>query len=189
MACAFTTPAAYTWIADNFKEERQGFANSVYSSAVYLGGGLASLSLLLDVNYGWRFSYVAVGVFGLACSGLAALSLDGDGDRPSLVAAASESSKNEGSNDDAGDGKDDAGDGKDDAGDGKDDAGDGKSPAPLQLLLDPTAGRIFLASFFRFCAGLSIGVWGATFFKDEFPSFAGQYAVGEGGKKASERRI
>ncbi|KAL7486755.1 hypothetical protein ACHAW6_012349 [Cyclotella cf. meneghiniana] len=46
-ACAFAGPAAYSLIADRISEERASFANSIHASGVYLGGTLASLSLLL----------------------------------------------------------------------------------------------------------------------------------------------
>lgn len=42
------TPAAYTMISDLFPASVRGTANSIYSSGVYLGGALASLSLLLN---------------------------------------------------------------------------------------------------------------------------------------------
>ena len=45
---AFTNPAAYGLIASTFPEARVSTANSIYSSAVYVGGALASLTILLD---------------------------------------------------------------------------------------------------------------------------------------------
>ncbi|CAM9703847.1 unnamed protein product, partial [Choristocarpus tenellus] len=47
---AFTTPAAYTLISDLFPAGARGTANSIYAGGVYLGGALASLSLLLNGN-------------------------------------------------------------------------------------------------------------------------------------------
>lgn len=47
-ACVSQTPAAYTMISDLFPVSIRGTANSIYSSGVYLGGALASLSLLLN---------------------------------------------------------------------------------------------------------------------------------------------
>ncbi len=42
------TPAAYTMISDLFPASTRGTANSIYASGVYLGGALASLSLVLN---------------------------------------------------------------------------------------------------------------------------------------------
>jgi MFS family permease len=38
---AFTTPAAYTTLADIFPPQYRGSANAIFSSGIYLGGGLA----------------------------------------------------------------------------------------------------------------------------------------------------
>ena len=51
------------------------------------------------------------------------------------------------------------------------------SSAIMQLLSSPLPSTIFLASFLRFCAGLTIGVWGATYFKESFPTSSSLYAV------------
>ena len=51
------------------------------------------------------------------------------------------------------------------------------SDSVLPLILSPLPGTIFLASFLRFAAGLTIGIWGATYFKDAFPDEASSYAV------------
>ncbi|CAM9968696.1 unnamed protein product, partial [Hapterophycus canaliculatus] len=72
-AQAFTTPAAYTMISDLFPASVRGTANSIYSSGVYLGGALASLSLLLNGAIGWRDSHLVVAAVGLAVAVLSAL--------------------------------------------------------------------------------------------------------------------
>lgn len=46
-----------------------------------------------------------------------------------------------------------------------------------EVLSTSTVRWLFLASFFRFCSGLCIGVWGASFFKQTFPDDAETYAV------------
>ena len=46
-----------------------------------------------------------------------------------------------------------------------------------EVLSSPSIRLLYLASFFRFCAGLTIGVWGATFFKETYPNDAQSYAV------------
>lgn len=47
----------------------------------------------------------------------------------------------------------------------------------LQILSIPRVRFIFLASFFRFCSGLMIGVWAAPYYKQTFPDNASEYAV------------
>ena len=101
---AFTNPAAYGLIASTFPESRVSTANSIYSSAVYVGGALASLTILLDNQIGWRDSSLAIGALGLLLAGVSAVFLkdpearpaffggkggsgDGDGVRASMAAA------------------------------------------------------------------------------------------------------
>ena len=47
----------------------------------------------------------------------------------------------------------------------------------LRILSIPRVRYIFLASFFRFCSGLMIGVWAAPYYKQTFPDNASEYAV------------
>ena len=152
LACAFTTPAAYTWISDKFSPSRQSLANSLYSSAVYLGGGLASLSLLLNSSVGWRSSYLVVGAFGLIAALVAWFVVEPDDPGRGAVVESTAASAEPTTKKMGGD-------------------------SILPLLRSPLPGTIFLASFLRFCAGLTIGIWGATYFKDAFPDSASSYAV------------
>ena len=46
-----------------------------------------------------------------------------------------------------------------------------------EVLASASVRWLFVASFFRFCSGLCIGVWGASFFKQAFPNDAESYAV------------
>lgn len=81
---AFTNPAAYGLIASIIPEARVSIANSIYSSAVYVGGALASLTILLDNQIGWRESSVAIGGFGLLLAGVSAVLLKDPEARPAL---------------------------------------------------------------------------------------------------------
>ena len=36
---------------------------------------------------------------------------------------------------------------------------------------------LYLATFFRFAAGLTLGIWGATYFKGSFPDSTASYAL------------
>ena len=84
MTQAFTNPAAYGLIASTFPESRVSTANSIYSSAVYVGGALASLTILLDNQIGWRDSSIAIGVLGLLLAGVSAVFLKDPETRPVL---------------------------------------------------------------------------------------------------------
>ncbi len=165
-ACAFAAPAAYTLIADKISKDKLAFANSLYGSGVYLGGALASLSLLLDENFGWRWTLGVIGGFGVAATIVAGILLPSDGERNIFV-----DSQNGGGDDD----------------DDDDDASrsiqqsDGKETnlfsSATQILSIPRVQFIYFASFLRFCSGLMIGVWAAPYFKQAFPDDATQYAV------------
>ena len=62
-------PLAYSLIRDYFPPQNRSTANSLYSSGIYLGNALASLSIIMIKNYGWRntFKFVAItgGVIGI----------------------------------------------------------------------------------------------------------------------------
>ena len=60
---AFTNPAALCALAQIVPAQNRATVNGAYSSAVYLGGGIAALSVLIDGALGWRgLSYLAGGV-------------------------------------------------------------------------------------------------------------------------------
>ena len=54
---------------------------------------------------------------------------------------------------------------------------DGLVQNTLRILSIPRVRFIFLASFFRFCSGLMIGVWAAPYYKQTFPDNVSEYAV------------
>lgn len=51
---SFSNPASFSLIADMFTPEERPNANGLYSSAVFIGGGLASLSEAMGLSMGWR---------------------------------------------------------------------------------------------------------------------------------------
>ena len=61
---AFFNPAAYTLLADIFPKKMLGGINGIFSSGIYLGGALASLSIILDESVGWRRTLVLIGGVG-----------------------------------------------------------------------------------------------------------------------------
>lgn len=155
IAQAFTTPAAYTLLADAFPPTRRATASSIYSSAVYFGGALASLTVLLNTNFGWRDSSFVVGGLGITAALAAQLILKepkrGAGDMNTSIGS-------------------------------KDAKSEPVVAIPLQesvkmVLSNKTVQLLFAASAVRFMAGFSIGIWAAPYFRAQFPDSAAEYAV------------
>jgi len=61
-----TTPLTYSLVSDYVPPNRRATANSILSSAIYLGIALSSLSILLIKSHGWRWAYQFSGVCGIA---------------------------------------------------------------------------------------------------------------------------
>jgi len=156
-ACAFAVPAAYTLIADRVSRDKLALSNSIYGSGVYLGGALASLSLLLDENVGWRGTLGVIGGFGAVSAAAAGLLLPSDGDRNSKDKTQEVQLPD----------------------DPKQNAGEENSLVQntKKILSIPRVQFLFLASFLRFCSGLMIGVWAAPYYKQAFPDNASEYSV------------
>jgi ACS family D-galactonate transporter-like MFS transporter len=66
-------PLSYSLIADLFPSDKRSTANSILSSAVYVGIALSSLTILLIKNFGWRSSYLIMGGSGMLFAGIIAL--------------------------------------------------------------------------------------------------------------------
>jgi len=154
-ACAFCVPAAYSLIAEKISKDKAALANSIYGSGVYLGGGLASLSILLDENTGWRDTLEVIGLFGVLSVLVSGVLLPSDGDRDvkleTDVVLDLELDKKGNSRGMIGD--------------------------TLQILSIPRVRYLFLASLFRFSSGLMIGVWKAPYFKEAFADDAATFAL------------
>jgi MFS family permease len=75
VAMSMCNPAAFSLIRDYFPPEYRSTANSIYSSGIYVGQAVSSLSILLIDNYGWRENYMITGLYGAAVALLAALIL------------------------------------------------------------------------------------------------------------------
>ncbi|CAB1106720.1 unnamed protein product [Ectocarpus sp. CCAP 1310/34] len=166
-AQAFTTPAAYTMISDLFPASVRGTANSIYSSGVYLGGALASLSLLLNGAIGWRDSHLVVAAVGVAVAVLSAL----------LIQEPAREFPTAG---EPGAGDNTAATGGDKGGGGAGEESEERESFQEALGIvfkSNTVRLVFLATAFRFCAGFGIGVWCAPFFRGRFPSNSSEYAV------------
>ena len=61
---AFYNPAAYTLLADIFPERLIARVNGIFTSGIYIGGGLASLSIILDGQIGWKNTLLTIGSSG-----------------------------------------------------------------------------------------------------------------------------
>jgi MFS family permease len=66
-------PLSYSLVADLFPSDKRSTANSILSSAVYVGVALSSLTILLIKNFGWRNSYFIMGGSGMLFAGFIAL--------------------------------------------------------------------------------------------------------------------
>ena len=149
-ACAFASPAAYSLIADTISEERAALANSIYASGVYLGGALASLSLLLDNMLGWRFTMALIGSYGLLSVALSAFTLPSESVRNVTTNRSDEV---------------------------KDNVKTTMTKNAMEILSVSRVRYLLLASFFRFSAGLIIAIWAPTFYKQSYPQSSSEYAV------------
>jgi MFS family permease len=163
LACAFSTPSAYTLIRDLVSKERAALANSLYGSGVYLGGGLSSLSILLDGRIGWRGTCEVIAGFGLLATVSAAVFLPSDPNIKTDDASKGYTKKD------------------DDAVIASETSNEGDTTSAFadvgEILSIPRVQWLFAGSFLRFCSGLCIGVWAAPYYKLAFPDDATSYAV------------
>lgn len=151
LACAFTTPTAYTMINDRVPNEQKSFATSIYGTGVALGGALAALSILLDNNVGWKQATTIISIVAFTSAILAFVALPGDnkGNVETFVSA-------------------------------KPSVETRSVVKDLSAILSTERARwLFLGTLLRFVAGLSIGVWSASYYKMTFPDNASEYAVAQ----------
>ncbi|KAG7371132.1 major facilitator superfamily transporter [Nitzschia inconspicua] len=152
--CAFSTPTAYTLINQKVPSDKKSLATSVYGTGVAFGGALASLSILLDNQFGWQQAMLVIGGVGFASAAIVFLFLPDD-DKSNRNIQPEIDTK-----------------------------GSVEEPASFladfaKALSTNRAKWIFLGSFLRFSSGLCIGVWSAPFFRMTFPDNAGNYAVSQ----------
>jgi MFS family permease len=157
LACAFSTPTAYTLIRERAPKVRVALASSLYGTGVAVAGALSSLSILLDTEYGWRNTMLIVSVFGFVSAATSLVLLTDD----PKVSSTNDALENESEEEQLS---------------FVDNVQDIVSVRRVQW--------IFLGSFLRFCSGLCIGVWGAPYFRMVFPSQQSEYAVAQAGISA-----
>jgi sugar phosphate permease len=129
-----------------------GTVNGIYSSGVYLGGALASLSILIDNRLGWKSTLLVIAGCGCIVSLLMGTLI-----REPEVQKKSSTSTLPPSSPPAG------------------------LAASMQSVLSPLEVKLLLsASVLRFCAGFTIGIWKAPFVFAKFAgnenAFAGSNA-------------
>ena len=159
IAQAFSGPAAHTLISASFPKRLRATAHSVYTSGIYIGGALASLSVILSRVLGWRATALVVAVAALPPSLLLACTMRGSqGDRARSAGAP------HGTADVSSAGNPGAGG-----------AALGVrvrgvlSIASVRWLLAGTAARLF--------AGFAIGAWTAPYYRSTFPTRAASYSL------------
>jgi sugar phosphate permease len=175
---AFFNPAAYTLIAEIFPKKMIGSINGIFSGGIYLGGALASLSIILDGEIGWRSSLLVIGGLGLFISALCYFIVsepraliekatvnfnlpEVSGLPGSQVPAAFASDSMKAAvNEDM----------------GNSDALKAAVSSLKEVLQSPVAKLLFSASMLRFCAGFSIAIWKAPFVFAKFPESASSFA-------------
>jgi MFS family permease len=153
LACAFTTPTAYTLINERVPKDRIAFATSLYGTGVAFGGALASLSILLDDEFGWQKATTIISFAAFGSAGIVALLLPDDPktEPTSDIVETLDQEKEE-------------------------------TPFIDNVKDVVSTDRVkwlFLGSFLRFCSGLCIGVWSAPYFRMTFPDNAADYAVAQ----------
>jgi hypothetical protein len=138
---------------------RISFATSLYGTGVAFGGGLASLSILLDNQYGWQQAMIIIATFGFASAGLCTALLPDDPKENIKSDDLLQTAKSTVQSDDK---------------------------QSSSILSDVTeafgttrAKWLYTGAFLRFCSGLCIGVWSAPYFRMAFPDDASSYAVSQ----------
>jgi MFS family permease len=177
---AFYNPAAYTMIAEIFPKKMIGSINGIFSSGVFIGGGLASLSIILDGFIGWRDTLVVVGAVGVLAA-VACYFLVGEPRNNKIESVVDTLFTDSVDNSEE----------KKQLISGTVNAIEKKKVDfnPVELLSDAFVGLqqvvssseaklLFTASALRFCAGFSIAIWKAPFVFAKFPESVSTFAGG-----------
>lgn len=151
---AFFNPAAYTLLADIFPPSMVGSVNGFFSSAIYLGGACASLSILIDEKIGWQGTMLATGGAGLIAAALTA-----------VVVTDEKSKKKKDSEDNSNVDIPQQETGKNDVFTGL-----------KEVLMPLDAQLLYSATVLRFIAGFSIAIWKAPFIFGKFPEASSAFA-------------
>ena len=164
LACAFSTPTAFTLIQQSVPKDRTALASSFYGTGVAAGGALASLSILLDTTLGWRHALWVISAFGFASALLSGLLLPDDPKEEKVVSAMMEPTVEYNNMT---------------TGTETSFTSSSITQEVAQVLSSSRIQWLFLATFFRFCSGLMIGVWSAPYFRMVFADQQAEYAVAQ----------
>ena len=162
--------AAYTLLADIFPKNMLGVVNGIFGSGIYLGGSLASLSILLDKSIGWRSTVNVLGALGVAVAVL--VFLFAEDTRHSSAASQSSSSLSPTLKSDEQVNEIREAKGSNDVLNSLKEIVSSFS----EVLVDGDVRLLYIASALRFCAGFSIGIWKAPFIFLKFPGSEDQFA-------------
>lgn len=175
---AFFNPAAYTIISEIFPKKMIGSINGIFSSGIYLGGGLASLSIILDGQIGWRNTLFVIGGLGVLVAAMclflvtepraATRSTTTSTSSSSTVLGSSITDTTEIITNPSITKKDDLKSATDFI--------KGAITSLQEVLQSSEARLLFSASVLRFCAGFSIAIWKAPFVFAKFPDNAASFA-------------
>lgn len=140
-----------------------GVVNGIFGSGIYLGGALASLSILLDKNIGWRNTVNVLGAVGTAIALL--VYLFAEDERQAIVVTPPTSSSSSILNNENENTTKNVGDSFQDI-----------LVSLKEVVKDGDVRLLYIASALRFCAGFSIGIWKAPFIFLKFPGSEDQFA-------------
>ena len=155
MTQAFSGPAAHTLISTTFPPHRRATANAIYTSGIYLGAALASISVILATSIGWRATCLCVALATAPPAILLSFALPND--TPAAAPAAKSSTA--------------AATPAAPPASATASSGFGRvlSVASVRWLLAGVTCRLF--------AGFAIGAWAAPYYRSAFPSRAREYAI------------
>ena len=157
---AFSGPAAHTLISEAFPPAERATANAIYSSGIYFGAALASVSVALAHAIGWRATSLAVSATSLAACMLLVLVWPSRQSRaPGREAAAAVTPPRA----------------QEPAAMA---ATAGGAASPFRRVLSVGSVRLLLAAVaVRFFAGFAIGAWTPPFYRAAFPSHTREFAL------------
>lgn len=185
IAQAFCSPAAYPMIGQAFTSDTRGVANAVYSSGLYVGYALASLSAVLSRSQGWRQTSMIVAGFSFFSTALLGVILRLHWPSSGAVGSHSEYPT---ATAEVGPTRATA----------RRSTGDGDGPATMPLatrnastmaarkspartvLGTRSASLLLAASMTRSFGGYAVGAWSVPFFRHYHPALAADFAVANG---------
>mmetsp|Transcript_41707 Transcript_41707/g.53799 ORF Transcript_41707/g.53799 Transcript_41707/m.53799 type:complete len:479 (-) Transcript_41707:499-1935(-) len=149
---AFSNPASYSSIADLFPPEKRPTANGTFATAVYIGGGTASLSMVIAEQIGWRFMMFLCAIIGGAIAILMLMTCS-EPVRQGLAKKETEEKLAK-----------------------EPEAGPSVWTTLAFLCTDPHTVLLLAAASVRFCGGYAIAGYLPTFYEDRFTNYTTEYS-------------